>query len=186
MNQPIPIQEKHLRFSLAQLPMDKALGYLFCLVQINRKLTILAGIILIIGAVSIVYVLCGENSEWIELRNLNRQASQSIYKNQPEEAIVIYDRIQEHLSHLKSNKTTRQWTRRIQDSKTMAATACERKLIRACQSRILEAQTLMKNGKEKDADKILKQVLADLKTSPWKGKPTQTMIAQIQAIKDGR
>jgi hypothetical protein len=113
MNQPIPIQEKHLRFSLAQLPMDKALGYLFCLVQSNRKLTILAGIILIIGAVSIIYALYGENSEWIELRNLNRQASQMIYQNQPEEAIVIYDRIQEHLSHLKSNKMTRKWTRRM-------------------------------------------------------------------------
>jgi hypothetical protein len=133
--------------------------------------------------VGVILALCREDPEWIELRNLNRQASQSVYKNQPEEAIVIYDRIQEHLSHLKSNKTTRQWTRRIQDSKTMAATACERNLIRICQAKVLEAQMLIKTGKEKDADKILKQVLSDLEKSSWKGKPTEAMIARVRAMK---
>jgi hypothetical protein len=65
----------------------------------------------------------------------------------------------------------------------MAATACERNLIRICQAKVLEAQMLIKTGKEKDADKILKQVLSDLEKSSWKGKPTEAMIARVRAMK---
>ncbi len=158
--------------------MDKLLGYLRCRVLEKRIWVSTAAILSVVAMVGAIWALCREDPEWIELRNLNRQASQMIYLNQPEEAIVIYDRIQEHLSHLKSSKTTRQ----IHDSKTMAAAACERNLIRICQVKVLEAQTLMKNGKEKKAILILKQVLSDLKTSPWKGKPTQTMIANFQKM----
>lgn len=182
MNRPIPIKEKHQGFSLFRLPFDKFVGFILCSFLGNPRRFIPIVIILVLGIVGIVYALSRENSELVELQNLNAQASQLVFKNQPEEAIRIYDQILERTDK-QSDKMSKEWTQRIRGARTMAISKCEMALLRKNQSLINQANALMKDGKVGEARKILKQVSNDLEKSPWQGKPTQTMLAKIRAIK---
>jgi tetratricopeptide (TPR) repeat protein len=182
MIRPIPIQEKHQRFSLSQLPINKLIGFLLCFIMGNPRRFIPIVIVLVLGIVGIVYALCLENSEQMELQNLNAQASQLVFKNQSEEAIKIYDQILERVSK-RSDSMSKEWAQRIRGARTMAASKSEMALLRKSQPLIAQANTLMKDGKISEAKEILKQVSDELEKNPWKGKPTETMMAKIRAIK---